>query len=479
MASISNYIGSITRASVGGSISDPSYGSITGQYNLASLFTNGAQGFLNDTLPAFSIFTTAAGSTNASAAGDSVGREESLITPQNNATQGTAGARPTRGAIPQGGIINQLARLGAPSEDFDNATWVEADLTATDGAVAGPYAGSTAASLIPTTANSFHRISVTGASYAAGSSTYTWWAVVKAAGYNIVALRESAATGASAVFDLDAGTPFAAYSAGGVTVSNAAMTDLGDGWWLVEADFAGAVTSSIGIYVLETYAAGDPQTATYAGDGISGIYLCRAQIQFASAAMTYQAVTAAYDVAQEGTPSITWLYADGGDSLTLGIASFGAATSGLSPQVGNSWNVCICHSTFSSGTLLGQTEQAADANQMFNYRIASNGEAQVVLSGTSNVISAGVATGLPKVVSINCANGVVTARVNSGARSAALTVGAAGDEAVNILFFGRNATTPANQFTGFGIHATIIDRSLSDTEEAQEHAQLVSYLGAA
>jgi len=110
---------------------------------------------------------------------------------------------------------------------------------------------------------------------------------------------------------------------------------------------------------------------------------------------------------------------------------------------------------------------AKDANQMFNLRVATNGELQVVLCGTSNVLASNWNTGAWKAASINCANGVVTACIGSGARSAALTIGAAALEAVNILIFGRNATTPANMYTGFGNPVVFIDKSLNvanDTE---------------
>jgi len=104
MTSLSNSIGSITRNSIGGSISDPTYASVTGGFDPIVLFNQQNAGFYANPQALAQYFTTAAGSTPADDPGDPIGRWER----QAGSFNWTAAdaVRPSLAVFPSSGIRN-------------------------------------------------------------------------------------------------------------------------------------------------------------------------------------------------------------------------------------------------------------------------------------------------------------------------------------------------------------------------------------
>ena len=179
------------------------------------------------------------------------------------------------------------------SQDLTNAIWTPgaSAVTITANSTTAPNGTTTATTVTPTATNTFHRV-VNITNVAAGTYTSSWY--VQANGYNIVAIRESATTGASAVFSLSgAGSVLASNNAGVCTVSNATITAVGGSWFRIFATFTSTTSGNFGVYVLSTYTSGDPQFATFAGNGTSGIYIWCAQLELGSVASAYTLTTTA------------------------------------------------------------------------------------------------------------------------------------------------------------------------------------------
>ena len=147
-------------------------------------------------------------------------------------------------------------------------SWTSTNLTAT--AVA-PDGSTTAASLIPTTANTTHKhgqaINPIGV-----NSNYEFSVKLKANGYNKVALNESAQTATSSkIVDLRDGTSINAVGTAGTTT----VTDAGGGYWLIKWLIPAFIGSNkfLQIVVLpdSASAATNPHSTAWIPDGVSGV----------------------------------------------------------------------------------------------------------------------------------------------------------------------------------------------------------------
>ncbi|NBW17403.1 MAG: hypothetical protein EBR82_56425, partial [Caulobacteraceae bacterium] len=176
------------------------------------------------------------------------------------------------------------------SQDFSNAAWIPIAMTITTDSTTAPDGSSTADTITPTTTNTYHRINQPIPGSTTGL-TVTYSVYVKANGYNYIALRESASVGGAAVFNLSAGGSVAGYYLNPTYVSGAVITDVGNGWFRISAQFFAVSSQSIGIYVLNSWTSGDPQGVSFAGNGTSGVYLWGAQVEVRSSVTAYTATT--------------------------------------------------------------------------------------------------------------------------------------------------------------------------------------------
>jgi hypothetical protein len=190
------------------------------------------------------------------------------------------------------------------SEQFDNAAWTKTATTITANTIVAPDGTLTGDKLVEDTTNTSHNVNrsqgvTTGTSYA-----FTVYA--KAAERSFFRLQSFNATGdaESAIFNLTTGT---IVSQSGTSAST--ITPVGNGWYrcsvIVINDTDTSSTLSIQLY-------SDGTTASYTGDGYSGIYIWGAQLEAGAFATSYiptvaSQVTRAADAASmTGTNFSSW-----------------------------------------------------------------------------------------------------------------------------------------------------------------------------
>ena len=199
------------------------------------------------------------------------------------------------------------------SEQFDNAAWTKFRSSVTANAAAAPDGTTTADKLVEdNTASNTHYLQQSSA--ASNGATYTVSAYFKAAERTQCQLVLYGASEVyRAVFDLAAGTLLAQSGTGSYTV-----TDAGNGWYRIAIT---AICNSTTCYGLFYTAASS--TATYSGDGTSGIYIWGAQLEAGAFATSYipttsAQVTRAADVAtMTGANFSSWYRQDEGSFIAV------------------------------------------------------------------------------------------------------------------------------------------------------------------
>jgi hypothetical protein len=158
------------------------------------------------------------------------------------------------------------------SEEFDNASWANARSSITSNTIVAPDGTLTGDKLVEdTTATNTHITRPSSdPSYVTGT-TYTYSVFAQAAERTFLQLRVSASASFSASFNLSTGV--ASQATAGTTPS---VTNVGNGWYRCAVTFTATATATgatrIGLMLNET-------TASYTGDGTSGIYLWGAQLE--------------------------------------------------------------------------------------------------------------------------------------------------------------------------------------------------------
>jgi hypothetical protein len=158
------------------------------------------------------------------------------------------------------------------SEEFDNASWANARSSITSNTIVAPDGTLTGDKLVEdtTAANTHITRPSPDPSYVTGT-TYTYSVFAQAAERTFLQLRVTAGATFSASFNLSTGV--ASQATAGTTPS---VTDAGNGWYRCAVTFTATATAigaaRIGLMLNET-------TASYTGDGTSGIYLWGAQLE--------------------------------------------------------------------------------------------------------------------------------------------------------------------------------------------------------
>ena len=214
----------------------------------------------------------------------------------NDACQPTSASRPT---------LSARYNLLTYSEQFDNATWTKTNASISANSTTDPNGTNTAEKLVATTTSGVH--SVTQSFTPALGVTYTASFYVKKGEYNWCAIELGGASLiCSAYFDLENGVP-------GVTVNSPtpSITPLGNGWFKCSITKTSSGTSPSYSAI---YACTANNTASFAGDNTSGIYIWGADLRVANDGVglpDYQRVTASTDYDTTGFPP--YLSFDGTD----------------------------------------------------------------------------------------------------------------------------------------------------------------------
>jgi hypothetical protein len=177
------------------------------------------------------------------------------------------------------------------SQEIDNAAWSKVNSTATGNSTAAPDGTTTADTLTPNATNGFHYCHIDGTAISNTGPVQTHSVYVKANGYTKVGLREGAVSGASATFNLTTVAVISQNSTAS-TVSNSAITSVGNGWYRISTTYTGSGLSRIEVWILpDSYTTGDVTSFSWAGNGTSGMFIWGAQVAARSILTAYTATT--------------------------------------------------------------------------------------------------------------------------------------------------------------------------------------------
>ena len=209
-------------------------------------------------------------------------------------------------------IEEQRTNLLTYSEDWSNAAWTKTEVTITANTIISPDGALTGDKLVESTATDFHDARQT---FSATSGTaYTFSVYAKAGERNrvLMLLAGGFSSGPSVDFNLTTGA--IAVSPSGNS-SSATITAVGNGWYrcTLTATASSTASSTSRIYTLDATG-----TASYTGNGFSGIYIWGAQVEAGAFATSYiptttaQVTRSADAASMTGTNFSSWYRADEG-----------------------------------------------------------------------------------------------------------------------------------------------------------------------
>lgn len=224
-------------------------------------------------------------------------------------------------------IEDATTNLLTYSEDFGNAAWVKSNSTVpSHSLIFSPDGTQSARKIIASTSNSSHFVRGTVSTAANGNYSLSIYA--KSGGYDFLALsvqKGSNSAGLYYTFDLLTGAVLFRQNGGAYTSVTASTVDVGNGWWRCVLTFANTAVNSIDSVIIAPSPTASPSTdasyntASYTGDGYSGIYIWGVQLEANSASpSSYVSTTGttasrSYDDARmSGTNFSSWYDQNGG-----------------------------------------------------------------------------------------------------------------------------------------------------------------------
>lgn len=252
---------------------------------ITELFANGEQGVWYDPSDLSTLFQDAAGTTPVTAVEQPVGLMLDKSGRGNHAYQPTATSRP---------VLSARYNLLTYSEQFDDAVWGKSNATITPNAATAPDGTLTAERMAENTANTPH-ILFQNLNLINGTS-YTFSFFVKPSGRDVIRAQMFSGTAIAAVdFNITSGTVISAGAGSG------AITNVGNGWYRCSISGTASLTA---VHAMRVYPLVGG-TATYTGDGTSGIYIWGADLRVANDGANlppYQRVNTATDYDTVGFP---------------------------------------------------------------------------------------------------------------------------------------------------------------------------------
>jgi len=202
------------------------------------------------------------------------------------------------------------------------------------------------------------------------------------------------------------------------------------------------------------------------------------QFELGATATAYQRVgTTRADITESGVDSAFSLLFDGSnDYLDTGVQSFGSAS--LFADAGQQWAlVCNLQTNLDVSRNIISKCGATEANQTFTLRYIALVGLRTTVRGTVTTIANTASLGRYNACILNWDGTTLNTYVNSLTPVVA-GVGAATEEAQNIILGARTASSPANFFQGRLGQFALIDRSLTTAEIASVMRYLASESGA-
>jgi hypothetical protein len=299
----------------------------------------------------------------------------SKLVPGNHAYQTTPGSRPLLARTPDGGRRNLLLY----SEQFDNATWTKVFSSVTANTETAPNGTTTADLLVEdsTTNGRYLQQSLVTTVQSYTFSCYFKRPLLNARRYVLLYHNESVK---GWVFDIENGV----VGAGGTTAVGApaayGITSVGNGWYRCFITITGtAATNNFRAYIVTNDGSG---SASYTGNGSSGMLVWGAQVETGSSATAYQRVGLTSDVTESGKRDCWGLLFDGSDdSLQTASVDF-SATDKMTVMAGVRKNTDAL-----SGMLCELSALASSNNGAFNFLAprANNEDSYAI---TTNGVSA-------------------------------------------------------------------------------------------
>lgn len=193
------------------------------------------------------------------------------------------------------GFLIEEARtnLALRSEEFDNAAWSTSNTTITANQAVAPDGTTTADLAVPSTGNNAKSVfTTTGLTVTA--AVHSWSIFVKNAGYNFAALTavSNTTTRHSIVVNLTTGAITATNTQGSPSNVTTAVTLCSNGWVRIVVSMTASSSANVTFLAVHPSNSGTPTVdagcnPTFAGDGVSGIYIWGAQVELGSFASSY------------------------------------------------------------------------------------------------------------------------------------------------------------------------------------------------
>jgi hypothetical protein len=283
---------------------------------------------------------------------------------------------------------------------------------------------------------------------------------------------DGAANGYRWLFNPTTGaTALAAGSLGTGSVGTPVIEAVSDGYRISLSGTVAAAATSVSIqFLLQDQAA--TYTATYTGDGTSGLYLGALQYSIGATLYPYQKVVAPDNITQSGIPDLYLPYFNGSQWMTAGTGTFGTAS--LFADASQAWTVWGVFRTLGGAgqTLIAKAGVTA-GNRTLQVLTDAGGSLDVFVRGSSSPsITTVVNDGNFHVWALRWTGAVFQFWLDSAA-AATGTPGAAVEEVQNITMGARTESSPAQIFTGHNA-AAMVDYALSDAQMTQLMASLNS-----
>ena len=194
-------------------------------------------------------------------------------------------------------IEESRTNLLARSEEFNQAVWQKLRVSITADAVASPFGTNLADKLIEDSMNSTHLLYRLINSGSLSAHTFSVFAKAGERDFVFLHCADNFAANSSAYFNLSTGT-LGTVGAG----ATASIVPLNNGWYRCSITATTTSTANNGVYIQPAAVNG---SASYTGDGTSGIYIWGAQLEAGSFATSYIPTTTASVVRSADVCSIT------------------------------------------------------------------------------------------------------------------------------------------------------------------------------
>ena len=248
------------------------------------------------------VFTDTAGTTPATW-GNSVARINDQSPNERNAVQASAALRPLLGRAPV-----DVRNMFRHTDAFENVVWEKTRISVQANVAIAPNGSATADKLIETAETGTKSVLQNNALIS--GQTYTQSVYAKRGELNTLQIASSTGFPTSYVnFNLETGQI--------VGSGNLAATieDVGDGWYRCAVTATADTTTSGGRFVIVLTRGQDSRLPSYTGDGVSGLFLWRAQFEEGPVATGDQRVITRLDITEAGVPSPAFLRFDLSDDV--------------------------------------------------------------------------------------------------------------------------------------------------------------------